>query len=77
MGTVASVPAGYQSSAGLWASNAGINAATYEWGAALVSAYNTTRIPKTRDVLNEKLSFWTDNGAVYFQSWLGAESFFT
>ena len=64
IGTVQSVPSGYTSSYGIVFSNQGINAATSDWGALLVDAYNTSRIPPSRDVLNGKLSFWTDNGAV-------------
>ena len=32
-------------------------------------AYSTKRLPLSHDVVNRKLSFWTDNGAVYFQSY--------
>ena len=69
LGTAQSIPVGYTSSAGIWASSEGINAATFEWGAALRTAYGTRRIPVSRDVLNDKLSYWSDNGATYFQSW--------
>lgn len=72
LGTALSIPPGYSTSAGVWTSPEGINAATFEWGAALQHAYGTRRIPLTRDVLNSKLSYWSDNGAVYFQSWWDA-----
>ena len=67
-GTVTSVPAGYTLTIGLWGSNDGINTATYEWGNMLMSAYNTTRIPTSRDISNSKLSYFSDNGANLFQS---------
>jgi hypothetical protein len=67
LGTATSLPPRYTTSAGIWASSDGINAATFEWGAALQAAYGTRRLPLSRDVLNDKLSYWSDNGAVYFQ----------
>lgn len=72
LGSALSIPPGYSTSSGMWVSSEGVNAATFEWGAALRAAYGTQRIPRTRDVLNEKLSYWSDNGAVYFQSWWDA-----
>ena len=68
MGSVAAVPAGFATSVGLFA-GAGVSATTYEWGAIMTKAYSTQRLPLARDVLNGKLSFWSDNGAVYFQSY--------
>jgi hypothetical protein len=67
-GSVAAVPAGFATSVGLFA-GAGISATTYAWGELMTRAYSTARLPLARDVLNEKLSFWSDNGAVYFQSY--------
>jgi hypothetical protein len=67
-GSVAASPAGFQTSVGLFAGT-GISETTYAWGRIMTAAYATRRLPLSRDVLNGKLSFWTDNGAVYFQSY--------
>lgn len=67
-GPVSAVPVGFRTSVGLFA-GAGVAATTYAWGALMTGAYSTARLPLSRDVLNEKLSFWSDNGAVYFQSY--------
>jgi len=67
-GSVAAVPPGFATSVGLFAGD-GISATTYAWGTLMTAAYSTQRLPLSRDVLNEKLSYWSDNGAVYFQSY--------
>ncbi len=67
--TIEAVPAGFASEVGLFASSGGVSQATLQWGAALQVAYGTQRLPTSRDVLNGKLSYWSDNGATLFQSY--------
>ena len=54
------VPGGFTTSFGLL-SGKGITETTYEWGKLMTSAYQTKRLPLSRDVLNAKLSYWSDN----------------
>ena len=67
--TVAAVPAGFNSTYALWASPRGVSEAALAWGAAMQAIYGTQRLPTSRDVLNRKLSYWSDNGATLFQSY--------
>ena len=66
--TITSVPPGHASRVVLAPGAAGVSATTLAWGALLQAAYATTRLPTSRDVLNGKLSYWSDNGATLFQS---------
>ena len=67
--TIESVPAGFASEVGLLASSGGVSQATLQWGALLQRAYGTQRLPGSRDILNAKLSYFSDNGATLFQSY--------
>jgi hypothetical protein len=67
-GSASIIPGGYKTSIGFY-SGLGISETTYDWGNIMTNAYQTTRLPLSRDVLNSKLSYWSDNGAVYFQSY--------
>lgn len=67
-GSVTAVPAGFATAVGLFA-GVGVSATTYAWGAIMTGAYATRRLPLARDTLNAKISYWSDNGAVYFQSY--------
>ena len=67
--TITSIPAGQASRVVLAAGSRGVSATTLAWGALLQVAYRTTRLPTSRDVLNGKLSYWSDNGATLFQSY--------
>ena len=67
--TVTSVPPGFASRYAVFPSASGVSAAALEWGAAWQRVYDTQRIPTARDVLNRKLSYFSDNGATLFQSY--------
>jgi hypothetical protein len=69
MGTVVDIEPGFAVSVGLWGSTAGINDATFAWGAVMRRAYGTERMPPAQDLMVSKLSAYTDNGAVYFQGY--------
>jgi hypothetical protein len=43
----------------------GIAAATHAWGKVVRRASGTTRMALEDDLLNRKVSYWTDNGAYY------------
>lgn len=71
--TVVDVPPGYATSVGFFAGE-GVTATTYyAYGAAMRARYGTKRLvgpgAMPRAALTEKVSYWTDNGAVHFQSW--------
>ena len=70
-GSIPSIPAGYNSSVILSLSMDGINAAAQQWGSHMTQAYGTRRIPREhkRSLSRQKVSYFSDNGAVYFQSW--------
>ena len=61
MNTVAALPVGFSATTLLWA-GAGVTATLGAWGAALRTAFNTTRLP---DLQTTKLGIYTDNGAFY------------
>ena len=67
--TITDVPPGHSSRVVLAPGAGGVSATTLAWGALLQAAYATTRLPTSRDVLNKKLSYWSDNGATLFQSY--------
>ena len=66
--SITSIPAGFSSRYAIFASTSGVSAATFEYGAVMQRAYGTQRLPLSRDLLNRKLSYWSDNGATLFQS---------
>jgi hypothetical protein len=66
--SIEAIPAGFSSRYAIFASASGVSAATLEYGAAMQRAYGTQRLPLSRDLLNRKLSYWSDNGATLFQS---------
>lgn len=67
--TITSVPPAFESRYAIFPSAHGVSAAALEWGAAWQRVYGTQRIPTSQDVLNKKLSYWSDNGATLFQSY--------
>lgn len=68
--TALSLPAGYTVSVGLFASTQGWNAALSAWGGQMQALYGTSRLNNPdRNALTTKVSYWSDNGAVYFQGW--------
>ena len=67
-GSASNVPGGFTTSFGMFPGQ-GIVETTYAWGQLMTSAFQTKRLPLSRDVLNAKLSYWSDNGAIYFQSY--------
>lgn len=70
--TVIDVPPGYRTSVGVFAGS-GITQTAYAWGALMQQRYGTQRLVGSanlpRSALTEKVSYFTDNGAVHFQSW--------
>ena len=67
--TVTSIPANFSSRYAIWASPNGVSAAALEWGAEMQRIYKTERLPTSRDIINSKLSYWSDNGATLFQAY--------
>lgn len=59
------VPAGFASELAVLAAS-GPRAALSEWGALLRSRYGTRRRGRYGDGLMSRLSYWTDNGGVYY-----------
>ena len=70
--TILSVPPGHTARVVVAPGAQGVSAATLAWGALLQAAYGTKRLPLSRDVLNAKISYWSDNGATLFQSYWDA-----
>lgn len=67
--SVTSVPAGFSSRYAIWPSYGGVSEAALTWGAQMQRVYNTQRLPTSRDVVNGKLSYFSDNGATLFQAY--------
>lgn len=67
--TVTNIPAGFSSKYAIFPGAGGVSATALQWGSAWQRVYGTERIPTSRDVLNAKLSYWSDNGATLFQSY--------
>lgn len=68
--TILSVPSGYTLSVGFYATSQGYTTGVGAWGQLMQQLYATSRIVNpARDALTRKLSYWSDNGAVYFQGW--------
>jgi hypothetical protein len=64
-GDLATVPAGFASELGIWAAP-GPRAALEAWCGYLLRRYGTLRPTRYRDDGLGKLSYWTDNGSVYY-----------
>jgi hypothetical protein len=64
-GDLERVPAGFASEIGVWAAQ-GLRAALTGWGSFLRERHGTTRRGRYGDELMGRLSYWTDNGAVYY-----------
>lgn len=64
-GDLRQVPAGFASELALWAGD-GPRPVLEAWGAHLLATNETQRPSRYADDLVGKLSYWTDNGAVYY-----------
>ena len=64
-GDLAEVPNGFTSSFAVWAAR-DPRTAMNQWGDLLLRRNQTRRLSRYADVLSARLSYWTDNGAVYY-----------
>jgi hypothetical protein len=64
-GDLVDVPAGFATELALWAADSPRQALA-QWGQYLLERYKTQRLTRYADDLVGKLSYWTDNGAVYY-----------
>jgi hypothetical protein len=68
--TVVDVPPGFATSV-MFVSGTGITETAWAWGALMQTWYGTQRLvgpgALPRAALTERVSYWTDNGAVHFQ----------
>ncbi|MBI3782916.1 MAG: hypothetical protein HY270_05900 [Deltaproteobacteria bacterium] len=64
-GDLADVPAGFATELALWAADSPRQALA-GWAELLLQRYQTQRLTRYADDLVGKLSYWTDNGAVYY-----------
>ena len=64
-GDLAMVPAGFATELVVWAADSPRQALTV-WADFLQRRHATQRLPRDADELLGKLSYWTDNGAVYY-----------
>jgi hypothetical protein len=64
-GDLTEVPPGFATELALWAADSP-RTALAEWGELLLQRHGTQRLSRYADDLLGKLSYWTDNGAVYY-----------
>ncbi|HYD48799.1 MAG TPA: hypothetical protein VEB21_10650, partial [Terriglobales bacterium] len=64
-GDLESVPAGFATSFAVWAAP-DPRTALNQWGELLLRRNGTRRLTRYADELSSRLSYWTDNGAVYY-----------
>ena len=68
-GLAASLPPRFVVSAWLAGSQGGLSDATMRYGAALRAAARLQRTPRAQDPMRNLVSYWSDNGAYYFDGY--------
>ncbi len=68
-GAIASLPPRFRVTTLLAASGAGATEAVLAYGRALRDAAGVVRLPRERDAMRNLISYWSDNGAYYFDGY--------
>lgn len=68
-GYITDLPPHFASTWWLSGSPAGINDAVYHYGDALRRAAGLQRLPRDSDPLRNQISYWSDNGALYYDGY--------